>query len=51
MEETWKVLHSRDDTVGKINVPNYYESYRLRAAYLAVLDTALKPVEKPAPGK
>ena len=47
-QETWKILHSRDDTIDKVNTSYYYDSYRLVAAYLAVLDTALPMPEGPA---
>jgi hypothetical protein len=38
-QETWKYLHSRDDNLQAIKMDDYYASYRLLAAYLALLDT------------
>lgn len=40
-QQTFRFLHSREDTIDKINTSFYYDSYRLAAAYLAVLDTML----------
>jgi putative aminopeptidase FrvX len=44
--ENLKILHSDLDNVRAIHVDDYYQSYRLVAAYLAYLDTTLtKPAE------
>ncbi len=40
-QDTWPILHSGRDQLGAINFDAYYESYRLAAAYLAVLDSSL----------
>jgi Zn-dependent M28 family amino/carboxypeptidase len=40
-QQTFRFLHTREDTIDKINTSFYYDSYRLAAAYLAVLDTML----------
>jgi hypothetical protein len=37
--DTYAILHSKKDTVSVIKEPDYYASYRLLTAYLAVLDT------------
>lgn len=56
--ETIHVLHRPDDNPSAVRFPDYYESYHLLAAYLAVLDTQLvadghvctaKPEETPHP--
>jgi Zn-dependent M28 family amino/carboxypeptidase len=39
--ETWPILHSRNDTMAAMRLPDYYDSYRLLAAYLAYLDVSL----------
>ena len=54
-QETWKILHSRDDNLQAIKMDDYYSSYRLLTAYLAMLDTlpgrtpAADASEKPKP--
>jgi Peptidase family M28 len=40
---TWSILHSSRDRMGAIKISDYYDSYRLIAAYLAYLDGQLKP--------
>jgi Peptidase family M28 len=40
-QETWHILHSRKDNLSAINFNDYYDSYRLIAAYLAYLDATL----------
>jgi hypothetical protein len=40
-QATWPILHSDRDTLSAINLNDYYDSYRLVAAYLAYLDAAL----------
>lgn len=40
-QETWPILHSPKDTLSAINLNDYYDSYRLIAAYLAYLDATL----------
>jgi Peptidase family M28 len=40
-QETWHILHSRKDNLSAINFNDYYDSYRLVAAYLAYLDATL----------
>jgi hypothetical protein len=40
-KETWPVLHSARDTIAAVKMDDYYESYKLIAAYLAYLDGAL----------
>jgi hypothetical protein len=40
-QQTWPILHSPKDTLSAINFNDYYDSYRLIAAYLAYLDAAL----------
>ena len=44
-QDTLRVLHSHDDQLSAIHPDDYYESYRLLAAYLATIDVAL---DKPA---
>lgn len=41
-QQTWSILHSPRDTLAAINFNDYYDSYRLVAAYLAYLDGALQ---------
>jgi hypothetical protein len=41
-EDTVRLLHTRRDTLSVIDLNYYYASYRLIAAYLAHLDTALE---------
>lgn len=40
---TWSILHSSRDRMGAIKINDYYDSYRLIAAYLDYLDEQLKP--------
>ena len=42
-QATLRILHSPDDRLSAIKMADYYDSYRLIAAYLAYLDDALKP--------
>jgi len=42
-QETLGILHSKMDTFDKIQMKNYYETYRLLAFYLVVLDQKLSP--------
>jgi len=37
-QETWNILHSHDDNLKAIKMDDYFTSYRLLIAYLAVLD-------------
>jgi Peptidase family M28 len=39
--KTWSILHSPSDKMSAINMSDYYDSYRLIAAYLADLDGVL----------
>jgi hypothetical protein len=50
-QETWPLLHSKGDNIKAIQSNQYYDSYRLIAAYLAVLDQQLAASEpaKPKP--
>ena len=45
-QDTFPILHSPRDEIKAINLDEYYESYRLAAAYLAVLDKTL-PANSP----
>ncbi len=45
-QETWPILHSAKDTMSAVKIDDYYDSYRLIAAYLAYLDTYLGKEEK-----
>ena len=40
-QETLKILHSKADTIEAVHLDEYYRTYRLLAAYLAVLDQKL----------
>jgi len=40
-QKTWPILHSRKDNLSAINFNDYYDTYRLTAAYLAYLDATL----------
>ena len=40
-QETWPLLHTSRDNIKAIHTDFYYDSYRLIAAYLAVLDSEL----------
>ena len=42
-QRTLSILHSEDDRMAAIRMKDYYDSYRLIAAYLAYLDDGLKP--------
>jgi peptidase M28-like protein len=46
--ETWPILHSDKDKMSAVNLEDYYDSYRLIAAYLAYLDTYLSDPATPA---
>lgn len=46
--ETWPILHSTRDKLDVVRMDDYYESYRLIAAYLSYLDSTL---DAPAPIK
>src|SRR6266851_635691 len=48
-QETMPILHSKRDRLDAINMDTYYSSYRLLAAYLAVLDSQLGQSTVPAP--
>ncbi len=37
-QETWRILHTPGDSMASVKLPDYYQSYRLVAAYLAYLD-------------
>jgi hypothetical protein len=39
--ETWPILHSPRDQMSEIHQSDYYDTYRLMAAYLAYLDVTL----------
>ena len=44
--ETWSILHSPNDKLDVVKMKDYYDSYRLIAAYLAYLDDSLgKPTK------
>jgi hypothetical protein len=38
-QETWGILHSKQDALSAIKMDDYYNSYRLLTVYLAFLDT------------
>jgi hypothetical protein len=46
--DAWKagILHSHKDTLSAVRLDDYYESYRLIAAYIAFLDQAAIPAQK-----
>jgi hypothetical protein len=46
--ETWPVLHSRRDEMAAMRLSDYYDTYRLIAAYLAYLDVTLDASRGPA---
>ena len=50
-EKSWPILHSPSDKLAAIKMNDYYDSYKLIAAYLAYLDDALKPAGAVKPGK
>src|SRR5262249_6713756 len=37
--ETWPILHSEKDSLSAVKMDDFYDSYKLIAAYLAYLDT------------
>jgi hypothetical protein len=45
--ETWPILHSRRDQMTAIHPAEYYDTYRLLAAYLAYLDATLDAPNDP----
>jgi hypothetical protein len=45
-EKSWPILHSASDKFAAVKMNDYYDSYKLIAAYLAYLDGALKPAAK-----
>jgi hypothetical protein len=47
-QKTWAVLHSDKDKMSAVKIDDYYDSYRLIAAYLAYLDTSLSGAATPA---
>jgi peptidase M28-like protein len=48
-QQTWPILHSARDNFSAVKMDDYYDTYRLLAAYLAFLDTGLNaPQPKPA---
>ena len=47
--KTLPILHSADDQLKQIKFPDYYETYKLMAAYLAYLDGFLPAAAKPGP--
>jgi hypothetical protein len=53
-QQTLSVLHSDEDRLAALDRPAYYQSYRLLAAYLALLDLGLAQESqgraRPAPG-
>ena len=51
-QDTLTILHSPRDRLDKIRMGDYYDSYRMIAAYLVALDKFLgeKPAAPPAPG-
>jgi Iap family predicted aminopeptidase len=50
-QKSWPILHSPSDKLAAIKMNDYYESYKLIAAYLAYLDDALKPAGSAKPRK
>jgi Zn-dependent M28 family amino/carboxypeptidase len=49
-QQTWPILHSAKDNFKAVKMDNYYDTYRLLAAYLAFLDSDLntpQPQKKP----
>lgn len=42
-QDTWPILHTSQDKLSAIKFDDYYDSYRLLAAYLAFLDQSLAP--------
>jgi putative aminopeptidase FrvX len=41
-QPTWHILHSNDDNYSAVKFDDYYDSYRLLAAYLAYVDETLQ---------
>ena len=41
-QENWNILHTVKDTIKQIKMDEYYRSYRLIAAYMALLDRELE---------
>ena len=39
--ETWPILHSNRDQLSAVHIDDYYDTFRLIAAYLAYLDQIL----------
>jgi hypothetical protein len=50
-QETWneRILHSKKDKLAQIRFDDYYQTYRLMAAYLTFLDQILPTQEVVAP--
>jgi Zn-dependent M28 family amino/carboxypeptidase len=44
-QDTFKILHSRNDQMSAIRRNDYYETYRLMASYLAAIDASLDSAE------
>ena len=46
-QETWnaRILHTSKDKISAMRLDDYYETYRLLAAYVAFLDQVLTPAE------
>ena len=40
-EKNFPILHSKRDDISAVNLPDYFDSYRLVSAYLAYLDSTL----------
>jgi Peptidase family M28 len=49
--QTFRILHSADDTLVAIKMDDYYDSYHLIAEYLAYLDEVLTPQPRGAAAK
>jgi Zn-dependent M28 family amino/carboxypeptidase len=41
-EDTWRILHSRRDSLKAIHIDDLYDSYRVTAEYLAYIDAVTK---------
>ena len=50
-QDTLSILHSPRDNGSAINLENYYETYRLIAAYLVTLDMKWNTPAAASPGK
>ncbi|MDP9262893.1 MAG: M28 family metallopeptidase [Acidobacteriota bacterium] len=48
-QETYPILHSSQDTLAAIHMDDYYDTYRLAAAYLSYLDQKLAAGKEEAP--